>query len=71
MYIQELYWDATYAIVMALRQQHPHLTPAVVGLDELTQLVIKLEGFQDDLELVNERILVDIFTVWLEENLAI
>jgi FeS assembly protein IscX len=68
MYIQQLYWDATYAIVLALMAQHPQLIPEEVGLDELYELVINLNGFKDDPELANERILLDILTVWFEED---
>ncbi|MCA9937420.1 MAG: Fe-S cluster assembly protein IscX [Anaerolineales bacterium] len=64
----ELYWDATYAIARALMQQHPNLSPEDVGLEELTDLVIKLPGFADDEALVNEQILLDIIKVWYEEE---
>lgn len=66
----ELYWDSTYAIVVTLMQVYPNLSPEDVGLMELAQLVEGLPGFQDDPALVNERILLDIQTVWYEEATA-
>lgn len=64
---QELYWDATYAIVLALLEQYPTVDPAGVGLAELADLVQSLPGFCDDPALVTERILLDIQIVWYEE----
>ncbi len=65
--VPELYWEATYAIVMALIEFCPHHNPESVGLHELAQLVQSLPGFSDDPNLVNEQILLDIQTVWYEE----
>ena len=63
----ELYWDATYAIVISLLAHHPGLDPQYVGLDELAELVEALPGFQDDPAMATERILQDIFIAWYEE----
>lgn len=63
----ELYWDATYAIAMALMQHYPQVTPDDIGLDELAQLIEALPGFQDDPSLATDQILIDIQTVWYEE----
>lgn len=63
----ELYWDATYAIAMALCERYPEMQPGAVGLNELLQLVLALPGFQDDPALANERILMDIQITWYEE----
>ncbi len=65
--VPELYWEATYAIVLALIEHHPHHNPENVGLEELTHLVQSLPGFKDDPAFVTERILLDIQTVWYEE----
>lgn len=64
----ELYWDSTYAIVMALMTQRPDLIPADIGLLELASIIQTLPGFQDDPALVTERILLDIQGVWYEET---
>ena len=65
---QELYWDATYAIALALLENYPQLSVQTVGLDQLFELVINLPDFQDDPELATERILLDILNVWYEET---
>ncbi|WP_374687857.1 Fe-S cluster assembly protein IscX [Promineifilum sp.] len=63
----ELYWDSTYAIVVALMEHHPNRRPIDISLAELTALVEALPGFQDDPALVTEQFLLDILTVWYEE----
>lgn len=64
----ELYWDATYAIVVTLIENHPELQPENVGLLEIATLVEQLPGFADDPSMVTERILLDIQNVWYEES---
>ncbi|MCP4428080.1 MAG: Fe-S cluster assembly protein IscX [Chloroflexi bacterium] len=66
--VPELYWEATYAIVLALIEHCPHCNPEDVGLEELNHLVLSLPGFMDDSALVTEQILLDIQTVWYEET---
>jgi FeS assembly protein IscX len=63
----ELYWDATYAIAVALLAAHPEVQPDHVGLDQLLHLVVNLPGFMDDPALANDRILMDIQVTWFEE----
>lgn len=63
----ELYWDSTYAIVVSLMESDPQRQPVDVGLNELTEMVVALPGFQDDPEMVTEQFLLDILTVWYEE----
>jgi FeS assembly protein IscX len=63
----ELYWEATYAIAMALIEHFPDHSPEDVGLNELAQIVQSLPGFNDDPGLVTKQILLDIQTVWYEE----
>ena len=64
----ELFWDSAYAIAMALIDQYPELDPAVVGLNELANLIETLPGFVDDPAYANDRILLDIQIVWFEEK---
>lgn len=66
--VPELYWDASYAIAMALKEHYPDTLPEDVGLQELAELVEALPGFRDDPALANERILLDIQIVWYEET---
>ncbi|MCB9418457.1 MAG: Fe-S cluster assembly protein IscX [Ardenticatenaceae bacterium] len=63
----ELYWEATYAIAVALIQHFPDHNPEDVGLVELAQIIQSLPGFSDDPGLVTKQILLDIQTVWYEE----
>jgi FeS assembly protein IscX len=49
-------------------EHFPERLPEEVGLYELADLVESLPGFQDDPGLANERILLDIQTVWYEET---
>jgi FeS assembly protein IscX len=65
--MSELYWEATYAIAMALIEYFPDHNPEEVGLNELAQIVQSLPGFNDEPGLVTEQILLDIQTVWYEE----
>lgn len=63
-----LYWDSAYAIALALMEHYPGIDPENVGLNELALLVEALPGFQDDLGLANERILLDVQFAWYEEK---
>jgi FeS assembly protein IscX len=69
-YALELYWDATYAIALALMEQHPDRSPLSVGVQELLELVQALSGFRDDPTIVSEQILLDILKVWYEETVS-
>jgi FeS assembly protein IscX len=64
---RELYWDSAYAIALALIDHFPDLDPEDVGLVELSELIESLPGFEDEAELVTERILLDIQSSWYEE----
>lgn len=63
----ELYWDSTYAIVVALMEHYPSFTPETTGLNELAELIQTLPGFQDDPAFANDRLLMDIQITWYEE----
>ena len=63
----ELYWDSAYAIALALIDNFPERNPEDVGLMELSELVEKLPGFNDDSRMVTERMLLDIQISWFEE----
>lgn len=65
--VVELYWDSTYAIAIALLDNHPQVNPENIGLEELARLVEELPGFADDPSQVTEQLLLDIQTVWYEE----
>ncbi|MBP6471785.1 MAG: Fe-S cluster assembly protein IscX [Chloroflexi bacterium] len=63
----ELFWDATYAIAVALMDTYPNISPENVGLNEMAEMIQTLPGFADDPALATERILIDIQIVWFEE----
>lgn len=62
-----LYWDATYAIALALIENYPDVDPIEVGLIELASFVESLPDFVDEPAIVTERILKDIQITWYEE----
>jgi FeS assembly protein IscX len=70
-YQPELYWDATYAIVLALMAHYPNHHPEDVGLHQLSDLIVALPGFKDDPAIVTERILLDIQNIWYEESVTL
>ena len=52
------HWDAVYEIALALKAQHPEETLEDTSLEMIFQWVIELPGFDDDLELANDEILL-------------
>ncbi|QYK50487.1 MAG: Fe-S cluster assembly protein IscX [Anaerolineales bacterium] len=64
---QQLYWDAIYEIVLALKARYPHETLENVSLGEIFQWTIALPSFVDDPELANDEILAAIYQEWFEE----
>lgn len=64
---QQLYWDAIYEIVLALKERHPDETLEGVSLGDIFQWTIALPGFADDPELANDEILGGIYQEWFEE----
>ena len=62
-----LTWDDSYAIALALREQHPDATLEQVSLGMIYRWTLALPGFCDDRELANEGILSAIYQEWFEE----
>ena len=62
-----LYWDATYAIVLELKEQHPNADVESIGLEQLFQMIIALPNFADEPEMVNNSLLESILWEWYEE----
>lgn len=60
-------WTDTADIAIALAERHPDLKPLEVRFTDMHRMVCELEGFEDDPEASNERILEAILTAWLEE----
>lgn len=64
---ENLYWEASYAIVLELCERYPDVDVETVGLDQLKQWIVSLPRFADDPDLANESILTDILREWYEE----
>ena len=62
-----LFWEDTYAIVLALIQEHPGVDLENVSLGMVYSWTVELPGFEDDRELANEGILASIYQEWYEE----
>ena len=62
-----LYWDATYEIVLSLTTTYPDVEIDTIGLNQLFQYVTTLPNFVDDPRLANEEILNEILREWYEE----
>ena len=60
-------WTDTLEIAIALAEKHPDLVPLEVRFTDLHDMVCELEGFEDDAESSNERILEAILMAWIEE----
>ncbi len=63
----KLYWEATYEIVLTLKQTYPDIDLDAIGLEELYQYIVTLPDFADDPRLANDGILSEILREWYEE----
>lgn len=64
---QELYWDAIYEIVLALKARYPHEDLEDVSLGDIFKWTMELPNFADEPELANDEILGAIYQEWFEE----
>lgn len=65
--VSELYWDASYEIVLALMETYPDVDLETITLDDLGRRIVGLPGFADDPSLANDAILSAILRDWYEE----
>ena len=65
-----LYWEATYAIALALHTRYPEINLEEVSLGMIYRWTMELPNFEDDPELVNDSILASIYQEWFEEVTA-
>lgn len=63
-----LYWEASYEIVLALRERYPAQDLHELGLAELREMIIALPDFADEPALANEGLLSAILAEWYEES---
>lgn len=61
-----LTWDDSYAIALALKQQHPGINLENISLNMIFNWTVSLPNFKDDKELANDAILQAIFNEWYE-----
>ncbi len=66
--MEQLNWDATYAIARELILVHPQIELDTISLIQLYEMVLALPGFSDDPALATEEILKEIFRIWYEES---
>jgi len=60
-------WSDTQRIAEELYDRYPDLDPLTLRFTELHEKVCRLEGFDDDPERSNERLLEAILMAWLKE----
>ena len=60
-------WTDALEIAIALSEAHPDTDPQYVRFTDLHRWVCELDGFEDDPERSNERILEAIQMAWMEE----
>jgi FeS assembly protein IscX len=63
---EPLNWESTFAIALALKEAHPIADLTDVSLNMIYAWTVELEGFEDDLTLVNDEILSAIYQDWFE-----
>lgn len=64
----DLRWTDTLDIAIELDENHPDIDPRYIRFTDLHAWVCALEGFSDDPERSNEKILEAIQMAWLDER---
>ena len=60
-------WIDTRDIAIALAEKHPDVDPVRVNFVDLRNMVLALDGFDDDPRRSGEKILEAIQAAWMEE----
>lgn len=63
-----LSWTDTLDIAIELDEAHPNVDPQLVRFTDLHAWVCALDGFEDDPDRSNEKILEAIQMAWIEER---
>ena len=63
-----LKWIDTLDIAIELVELHPDIDPQWINFVDLRVLVLQLDGFEDDPEKCNEKILESIQQNWINEK---
>ena len=61
-------WVDVHEIAIELAEKHPNVDPTYIIFTDLRKLVLDLDGFEDDPEKTNEKILEAIQMLWIEER---
>ena len=61
-------WVDVHEIAIELAEKHPDIDPTYIIFTDLRKLVLDLDGFEDDPEKTNEKILEAIQMLWIEER---
>jgi len=61
-------WVDVHEIAIELAEKHPNVDPTYIIFTDLRKLVLDLDGFDDDPEKTNEKILEAIQMLWIEER---
>lgn len=69
--MDDLYWDAAYALSRRLAQDHPEADLAEVTLNMIYNWVVSLPDFKDDPELANDDFLEAIYQEWYESRTSL
>ena len=63
-----LKWTASLDIAIELSDNNPDVDPLTIAFPQLMEMVMNLDGFDDDPEHCGERILEAIQMAWIEEQ---
>ncbi|MEZ5451612.1 MAG: Fe-S cluster assembly protein IscX [Thiothrix sp.] len=66
--MDEIKWTDTLEIAIQLTEAHPDVDPRYVRFTDLHAWVMELDGFSDDPNKSNEKILEAIQMAWIEES---
>lgn len=63
-----LKWTDSLDIAIELSDNNPDIDPLTIAFPQLMEMVMNIEGFDDDPEHCGERILEAIQMAWIEER---
>ncbi len=63
-----MHWTDSLDIAITLDEAYPEVNPSIVNFVDLRQMVITLDGFDDDVNKSGEKILEAIQMNWIEEK---
>jgi FeS assembly protein IscX len=61
-------WTDSRAVGIALSEKFPEVKPLTIRFTDLHKWICDLDGFDDDPQASNERILEAILLMWLDEQ---